>query len=208
MGRMRIARCNFGDRDELQRVHALQRAAYAVEAEMIRCWEIPGLLESPEDLARSAEVFWGCFAAEDGGGGVRCVGIIATEPEAGEPGVVRICRRGGCTSPPRSCSAACSRRRTGGRRWWSTGAGRYNRRMFWSRPLREWWLERGAAARRRHEAWLATALRKPGRYPRIPVRPVVEGGFDPVLATPEGRVWAESWWGSTLESPDLDVERG
>jgi hypothetical protein len=90
---------------------------------------------------------------------------------------------------------------------WGGGV-RYNRRMFWSRRLREWWLERGAAARRRHEAWLAVALRKPGKYPRIPVRPVADGGFDPVLATPEGRVWAESWWGSTLENPDLDIERG
>lgn len=88
---MRIGRCDFADRDELLRVHALQRAAYAVEAAMIGCWEIPALLESPEELARSAEVFWGCFVG-DGGGGRECVGIVATEPEPDEPGVTRIAR--------------------------------------------------------------------------------------------------------------------
>ena len=89
---MHIERCNFADRGELLRVHALQRAAYAVEAAMIGCWEIPGLLESPEDLARSAEEFVGCFEPGDDGGGRRCVGVIATEPEPGAPGTLRISR--------------------------------------------------------------------------------------------------------------------
>jgi ribosomal protein S18 acetylase RimI-like enzyme len=91
MAAVRIERCNFADRDELLRVHALQRAAYAVEAEMIGCWEIPALLESPEELACSAEVFWGGFVAGDGGGRW-CVGVVATEPEPGEPRVLRISR--------------------------------------------------------------------------------------------------------------------
>lgn len=78
--------------------------------------------------------------------------------------------------------------------------------MLWTSPLRDWWAQRGAAARRRHAAWLAQALRTPQRYPRIPVRPVNQGGFDPVVATPEGREWAEAWWWTTLARADLDVQ--
>ena len=90
---MHIARCNFADQRELLRVHALQRAAYAVEAEMIRCWDIPALLESPGDLSRSAEAFWGCFnGADRSSGPPPCLRIIATEPEPGDRGTLRISR--------------------------------------------------------------------------------------------------------------------
>jgi hypothetical protein len=77
--------------------------------------------------------------------------------------------------------------------------------MLWSPNDREWWLERGAAARRRHAAWLSAAIKSPRPLPRIPTRPISQGGFDPVLARPGGREWAAQWWTDTLESPELDL---
>lgn len=53
--------------------------------------------------------------------------------------------------------------------------------------------------RRFHSAWLTWALRRGGAgLPRIPVRAVSEGGYGPLMATSEGREWAEAWWGDAL----------
>jgi hypothetical protein len=58
----------------------------------------------------------------------------------------------------------------------------------------------GERARRLHGAWLTRALTDSSRaYPRIPVRPVHEGGFAAVTATVAGRAWADGWWGQALE---------
>lgn len=58
----------------------------------------------------------------------------------------------------------------------------------------------GERARREHSAWLTWAMADPRRrLPRIPTRPVREGGFGPVTATPAGRSWAEGWWSGTFE---------
>lgn len=58
----------------------------------------------------------------------------------------------------------------------------------------------GERARREHSAWLTRAMSDPrARLPRIPTRPVEEGGFAPVVATRAGRAWAESWWGGAFE---------
>lgn len=100
---MKIVRCNFADLAELRRVHELQRAAYAIEAELIGCGDMPGLRESEAELARSGEEFWGSFVpgaagvgdAEVGARGEttrQCVGIVAIEPEPGAAGVLRIAR--------------------------------------------------------------------------------------------------------------------
>lgn len=60
-------------------------------------------------------------------------------------------------------------------------------------------------ARRLHSRWLTRAFRHGGArgVPRIPTRPVSEGGFQPVTSTPDGRAWADRWWRDTLELEDL-----
>ncbi len=54
-------------------------------------------------------------------------------------------------------------------------------------------------ARLIHSCWLSRALAERGRaWPVIPLRRVSEGGFSMVLALPQGRAWAESWWEEAL----------
>ena len=90
----------------VRRVHAIQRAAYAVEAELIGTRAIPPLHETLEELAAAGkrEEFFGVFeeAASEGAAGwdrsvgrgeERCVGFVALEAEAsGPPGSMRISR--------------------------------------------------------------------------------------------------------------------
>lgn len=53
----------------------------------------------------------------------------------------------------------------------------------------------GEKARRVHSRWLSDAIaHRVPTYKRIPVRKVSEGGFAPVMATTEGREWADGWW--------------
>lgn len=55
------------------------------------------------------------------------------------------------------------------------------------------------AACRLMEAWLTWALEQPEHaFPRIPLRPVAEGGFEGLLARPEGRRRAEGWWAGAM----------
>ena len=63
-------------------------------------------------------------------------------------------------------------------------------------------LTAGEKARRLHSAWLTRALAEPQRFPRIPARPVRDGGFTCLVAKPSGRAWADEWWTDTLESLD------
>jgi len=61
----------------------------------------------------------------------------------------------------------------------------------------------GERARRLHSVWLTRALSDPSiRLPRIPVRPVAQGGFGPVTASPGGRRWAEGWWRGAFRCVD------
>jgi len=55
---------------------------------------------------------------------------------------------------------------------------------------------------REHARWLTQAVRRPGRYPRIPVRKVADGGFARLMASREGRAVADSWWFEALERVD------
>lgn len=55
-------------------------------------------------------------------------------------------------------------------------------------------LEASEKARLVHSAWLTRALRSGRSWPTIPLRRASEGGFAPVMRTPEGRAWVESWW--------------
>ncbi|MEK6701458.1 MAG: hypothetical protein AABZ53_04285 [Planctomycetota bacterium] len=52
----------------------------------------------------------------------------------------------------------------------------------------------GALARRQHSDWLTWAMKSENRFPRIPLREVAAGGFDPMLARPHGRRRADRWW--------------
>lgn len=59
-------------------------------------------------------------------------------------------------------------------------------------------------ARRLHSAWLTRAIRRGGGrgLPRIPARRVSDGGYGPLVATTEGREWAEAWWADALALDD------
>ncbi len=61
---------------------------------------------------------------------------------------------------------------------------------------------RAALARRVHSLWLTRALRVGAKLPRIPTRLVREGGFSPLVSTPEGREWADLWWEEALQTQD------
>lgn len=61
---------------------------------------------------------------------------------------------------------------------------------------------RAAIMRRVHSRWLSRAMRAGYVAPRIPTRRVDEGGYEPVMASPEGRAWAAEWWDRALASPD------
>ena len=61
---------------------------------------------------------------------------------------------------------------------------------------------RALFARRQHSRWLTRAIRAGAKVPRIPIRRVDEGGFDPLMASAEGREWARVWWEEALDSPD------
>lgn len=63
-------------------------------------------------------------------------------------------------------------------------------------------LAKGEAMRRAHSSWLTRALRRGSRVPRIPTRLVRDGGFGPVMSTPEGRLWAAEFWSAALEDAE------
>jgi hypothetical protein len=78
--------------------------------------------------------------------------------------------------------------------------------MFWEFFSLSKLASHAEAMRRRHSAWLTRAMRRPAAYyPRIPTRPVGEGGFAGLMATPGGRDWADQWWAETLQSDELDL---
>jgi hypothetical protein len=62
---------------------------------------------------------------------------------------------------------------------------------------------RAEFARRLTSAWLTRALRAGAGLPRIPTRRVAEdwsGGYSSIVATPEGRAWADRWWAEALDA--------
>ncbi|MDX2119228.1 MAG: hypothetical protein SFY96_13695 [Planctomycetota bacterium] len=64
-------------------------------------------------------------------------------------------------------------------------------------------LSAGEEARRLHSAWLTRAFELGVDRPRIPVRRVDEGGFDPLLSRPGGKQRCESWWKAALDRVKL-----
>lgn len=77
--------------------------------------------------------------------------------------------------------------------------------MFWEFFSLSNLANHAEAMRRRHSMWLTRALRRSSEYPRIPTRPVGDGGFSAVTRTSAGRAWADQWWMDTLQSDDLDL---
>lgn len=63
---------------------------------------------------------------------------------------------------------------------------------------------RDAAARFRaeHSAFLTQALTLGRAVPRIPIRPVSRGGFDPMMARAAGPERAAAWWSAAFARLD------
>lgn len=76
---------------------------------------------------------------------------------------------------------------------------------FWNRNNRHLHAER---VRRMHEAWLDRAVRQGRAHPSIPKREVRLGGFESLMRTPGGRIWAKHWWDDALSKPERGSRRG
>jgi hypothetical protein len=63
-------------------------------------------------------------------------------------------------------------------------------------------LDEGEKAREQHSQWLTRALAGNRQYPRIPVRPVVTGGFSRLMNRPHGPDLAGRWWEVALARVD------
>jgi transposase len=64
-------------------------------------------------------------------------------------------------------------------------------------PEQQRW-DQGEMARRVHSQWLTAALQSEIAYPRIPVRRADAGGWDELLAKPNGHAITERWWRRVL----------
>lgn len=83
--------------------------------------------------------------------------------------------------------------------------------MEWSFFKKHEFLTRAEVIRRTHERWLTRALKSGRDYPRIPIRPVSQGGFSSLMENPAGRLMARAWWDAALEhvtdAPGMDSEQ-
>ena len=70
---------------------------------------------------------------------------------------------------------------------------------FWEHDDR---MEAGQKARLIHSQWLTQALTSHKPYPRIPVRPVITGGFSNLISKPRGQALAQQWWQAALARVD------
>ncbi|MBX3410612.1 MAG: hypothetical protein KF859_12090 [Phycisphaeraceae bacterium] len=73
---------------------------------------------------------------------------------------------------------------------------------FWRFWSRDEFLEAGERARLEHSEWLSRALRSGKNYPRIPVKPVVLGGFDRLMEKPGGPDLCAAWWQAAFNRVD------
>ena len=62
--------------------------------------------------------------------------------------------------------------------------------------------DEGEKACQLHSQWLTRALSGDCPYPRIPVRPVVTGGFSRLISRPHGQDLAGRWWEVALARVD------
>ena len=75
---------------------------------------------------------------------------------------------------------------------------------MWNPFTRKELADRAELYRRTHEVWLTQAFRSGRAHPRIPKREARLGGFDPILRTAGGKLWAKQWWSDTLNSRSTD----
>ena len=117
----RVAELDLGDDATLERLVALQRASYAVEAELIGAPELPPMRETPAELRASGETFLG--ADEDGA----LLGAISFKRAGGTVDIHRLVvdpgafRRGVATALLDALEA-----REGGATHWTVGTGAAN----------------------------------------------------------------------------------
>jgi GNAT superfamily N-acetyltransferase len=79
-----VAELDLGDAATLDRLVALQRAAYAIEAQLIGAAELPPMRETPAQLRASGETFLG--AHRDG----RLVGAVSFKRQADTVDIHRL----------------------------------------------------------------------------------------------------------------------
>jgi ribosomal protein S18 acetylase RimI-like enzyme len=79
-----VAELDLGDAATLERLVALQRAAYAVEAQLIGAAELPPMRETPAELRASGETFLG--AQRDG----RLVGAVSFKRDGATVDIHRL----------------------------------------------------------------------------------------------------------------------
>jgi hypothetical protein len=72
--------------------------------------------------------------------------------------------------------------------------------MLWRSFRRDEQSIKAAAFRRVHERWLEEALKRPERWPRIPIRLASAGGFSRLMSRESGRLAVERWWRRVLSS--------
>jgi hypothetical protein len=63
-------------------------------------------------------------------------------------------------------------------------------------------MDEGEKACLLHSQWLSQAVSSNKSYPRIPIRPVITGGFSGLMNKPRGPTLAERWWEAALERVD------
>ena len=125
-----VAELDLGDEETLDRLVALQRASYAVEAQLIGAAELPPMRETPEQLRACRETFLG---ARRGG---RLVGAVSFRRAGGTVDIHRLvvdpgAFRGGVAS---ALLDALEAREAGATHWTvGTGAGNAPARALYER---------------------------------------------------------------------------
>lgn len=116
-----VAELDLGDEETLERLVALQRASYAVEAQLIGAAELPPMRESPEQLRACRETFLGARRGE------RLVGAVSFRRAGGTVDIHRLvvdpgAFRGGVASALLDALEA----REAGATHWTVGTGADN----------------------------------------------------------------------------------
>lgn len=75
---------------------------------------------------------------------------------------------------------------------------------MWNPFARKHLADRAEHFRRTHEIWLTHAFRTGKPHPRIPKREARLGGFDPILRSAGGKLWARQWWNDTFNNRSSD----
>lgn len=74
--------------------------------------------------------------------------------------------------------------------------------MIWSGKLSKKELDAGTRFRATHSNFLTRAIRFGIRFPRIPAKPVDQGGYSGLLKLPEHEKRSTLWWGAAMSRMD------